>query len=94
MKFQCTNNIGEYEALLLGLQLLKKLGAKRISVHGDSKLVIRKIKGEYSAKHPRLRAYRNIALDLLKSFKEYDLAFIPRNQNILSNGLAFAASTC
>lgn len=93
LNFQCTNNIAEYEALLLGLQLLKKLEAKRISVHRDSELVIRKIKGEYSSKHPRLRAYRNATLDLLKTFKGYDLSSIPRNQNIISNGLAFAAST-
>ena len=94
MNFQCTNNIAEYEALLLGLQLIKKLGSKRISFHGDSDLVLRQIKGEYSAKLPRLRAYRNDALDLLKIFKEYDLAFFPRNQNILYNGLAFVAITC
>ena len=36
LNFQCTNNIAEYEALLLGLHLLKKSGAKRIKVHGDS----------------------------------------------------------
>jgi hypothetical protein len=63
LNFQCTNNIAEYEALMLGLKLLKKLGAKRISVRGDSELIIKQIKGEYSAKHPRLRAYRNVVLD-------------------------------
>ena len=55
LDFQCTNNIAEYEALLLGLHLLKKLGAKKISVQGYSELRIRQIKGEYSAKNPRLR---------------------------------------
>ena len=35
LNFQCTNNIAEYEALMLGLQLLKKLSAKRIVVQGD-----------------------------------------------------------
>lgn len=28
LNFQCTNNITEYEALILGLQILKKLGEK------------------------------------------------------------------
>ena len=28
LNFQCTNNIAEYEALMLGLKLLKKVGAK------------------------------------------------------------------
>ena len=38
--FECTNNIAEYEALLLGLHALKNLGAQRIRVLGDSELVI------------------------------------------------------
>ena len=28
--FECTNNVAEYEALLLGLHALKDLGAKRV----------------------------------------------------------------
>ena len=94
LNFQCTNNIAEYEAFLLGLQLLRKIGAKRITIHGDSELIIKQVNGEYIAKHPRLQAYRDDVVDLLKTFAEYELNFVPRNQNILANGLAFAASTC
>jgi hypothetical protein len=42
------------------------MGARRIVVHGDYKLIINKIKGIYQAKHPKLRAYRNIVLGLLE----------------------------
>jgi ribonuclease HI len=70
LNFQCTNNVVEYEALMLGLKLLKKVGAKKIMVRGDSELIIKKIKGEYVAKHPCLRAYRNVVLDALKCFNE------------------------
>ena len=90
--FSCTNNIAEYEALLLGLHILKDLGAKKISAQGDSELVIRQIKGEYSTKNPRLREYRNAALDILKTFEKYELTYIPRIQNSLANELTFAAS--
>ena len=45
LDFQCTKNIVEYEALLLGLHLLKDLEAKKILVQGDSELIIRQIKG-------------------------------------------------
>jgi len=58
--------------------LLKKLGAKRISIQGDVELIIKQIKGEYSAKHPRMRAYRNVELDFQENFLEYDLSAIPR----------------
>jgi len=73
LNFQCTNNIDEYEALMLGLKLLKKVGAKQIVVRGDSELIIKKIKGDYATKHPRLRAYRNVVLDALQCFNEIDL---------------------
>ena len=35
LTFECTNNVAEYEALLLGLHALKDLGAQRIKVLGD-----------------------------------------------------------
>jgi hypothetical protein len=94
LNFQCTNNIAEYEALMLGLKLLKKNGAKQIMVRGDSELIIKKIKGEYAAKHPRLRAYRNVVLDALQCFTEVDLQVMPRGQNILAYRLATSTTTC
>jgi ribonuclease HI len=94
LNFQCTNNIAEYEALMLGLKLLKRVGAKQIMVRGDSELIIKQIKGEYAAKHPRLRAYRNVVLDALRCFTEVDLQVMPRGQNILADGLATSAATC
>lgn len=70
LDFPCTKNIAEYEALLLGLQLLKQLEAQRISILGDSELIIKQIRGEYSTRNPRLREYQNVALDLLKTFEK------------------------
>jgi ribonuclease HI len=94
LNFQCTNNIAEYEALMLGLKLLKRVVAKQIMVRGDSELIIKQIKGEYAAKHPRLRAYRNVVLDALICFTEADLQVMHRGQNILADGLATSATTC
>ena len=94
LNFQCSNNIAEYESLLLGLHLLKKLGAKRIIVFGDSELIIRQVNGEYNTNHPRLRAYCNDVMDLLKKFKESKLIFVPRKRNIAAHNLSFAARTC
>jgi ribonuclease HI len=94
LNFQCNNNTAEYESLMLGLKLLKKVGAKQIMVRGDSELIIKQIKGEYAAKHPHLRAYWNVVLDALKCFTEVDLQVMPRGQNILANGLATSAATC
>ena len=78
--------------MITGLKILKKLGAKRISVYGDYELVIKQVKGEYQAKHQWMRAYRNVVLDVLKMFPKYTLTTVPRAQNIIANSLATIAS--
>lgn len=40
LNFKCTNNMAKYEALLLSLKLLKALGAAKVSILGDSDLII------------------------------------------------------
>ena len=47
LTFECTNNVAEYEALLLGLNALKVMGAKRVQVMGDSELVINQVNDSY-----------------------------------------------
>lgn len=46
LAFDCSNNEAEYEVLIAGMKILKTLNAKRILVYGDSKLVIKQVKGE------------------------------------------------
>ncbi|KAH9308573.1 hypothetical protein KI387_036484, partial [Taxus chinensis] len=41
LNFECTNNIAEYEALLLGLRIAWKYGVKDIFAKGDSELVVK-----------------------------------------------------
>ena len=81
--FECSNNEVEYEALIASLKILRKLNAKRISVYGDSKLVVKQIRGEYQEKNPRMWAHRNAVLDIRKLFSEYTLTCVPRIQNSL-----------
>jgi hypothetical protein len=39
-----------------------------------------------------LRAYKNLALDLLEKFSEYDLSVIPREKNQIVDALATSTS--
>ena len=69
--------MAEYEALLLGLQILKKMQARKVYIYRDSELVLRQVIGTYQEKHPRMRDYRNLALDILECFEEYQIFIIP-----------------
>jgi hypothetical protein len=80
--------MAEYEALILGLKVLEELGAKIIVVLRYCELIINQIKGIYQAKQPRMRAYRNLVLELHEKFLECNLSTIPREQNQVVDALA------
>ena len=50
-----TNNVAEYEGLLMGLEALLQLGKKRICVQSDSQLLVRQLNGEYRVKDEKLK---------------------------------------
>jgi ribonuclease HI len=89
-----TNNVCEYEALILGLEAAKRLNIKNLEVYGDAELIVKQINRQYLAKHPRLRTYRNCAWDLMENFfSSVKVHFIPRAENLHADALAKAAST-
>ncbi|GKV23293.1 hypothetical protein SLEP1_g33040 [Rubroshorea leprosula] len=53
-KFQTTNNVAEYEALIYGLKLASELKAQSIRVFSDSQLVINQVNGSCDIKDPQL----------------------------------------
>ena len=82
LNFNCTNNMVEYEALLLRLKLVKRLGAIRLSIMGDFELVIKQINFVYMTRDPRLGFYRGTVVEILNTFLETKLAVIPRKHNM------------
>ena len=60
LEFEETNNVVEYEALLLGLETAKDMGIKMLSISGDSDLIILQVKNEFACKCKRLKTYRNV----------------------------------
>ncbi len=61
-----TNNEAEYYGLIIGLQTcLEERLVGTLRVYGDSQLVIRKMKGMYAVKHPRLVGLHAAARELV-----------------------------
>jgi ribonuclease HI len=57
LKFQCTNNIAEYEVVLLGLRKAKAIGIQRLVIKTDSQIVAGHIGKDYKARDPELARY-------------------------------------
>jgi hypothetical protein len=51
---RCTNNIAEYEAVILGLRKLRALGVTTCIIRTDSKVVAGQVEKDYAAKDPAL----------------------------------------
>jgi ribonuclease HI len=76
-----TNNVAEYQGLLLGLRRAQQLGAEELEVVADSELIIRQLSGAYQVRAPALRELHSEALSLLKAFRKVKLVHVPRAQN-------------
>ena len=44
--FSATNNEAEFEALLVGMTMVQKMGGKVVEIFSDSRLVVGQVKGE------------------------------------------------
>ncbi len=85
---QCTNNVAEYKALLLGLQSALELGCKKVEIFLDSQLIVRQIQGQYKVKHPTLKPLFFEVKELLAKIENWSVAHVPREQNKRADELA------
>jgi len=85
---RATNNVAEYEALLMGLEALIELTRKKIIVHSDSQLLVRQLNGEYRVKDEKLQQLHRRASRLLRQFDSYRIVHVRRELNKAADRLA------
>ena len=57
LDFSATNNETEYEALLVGMAMVQRIGGKSIKLFSDLRLVVGQVRGEFEAKDERMQGY-------------------------------------
>ena len=92
LEFDCTNNMVEYEACIMGLEEAIDLRIKILDVYGDSALVINQIKGEWDTRHIGLVPYKDYAIRLSPLFNKVEFQHIPKDENHMADALATLAS--
>lgn len=90
--FRTSNNEAKYETLLTGLWLAKDMGARQISIHGVSQLIVNQVRTDFAARDASMLAYRSAAHQQLQKFSTYEIRQIPRAENSHVDALTTLAS--
>ena len=69
LSFECTNNVAEYEACVLGLQTSIEKKIKSLNVYEDSALVICQLNGEWETRNSKLVPYQEFIKKLIEQFE-------------------------
>lgn len=82
-----TNNVAEYEAVLLGLERARALGATEVDLVNDSELVAKQLTGAYKVKHAAMKPLWARSRDALEGFERWSIRSVPRAQNAGADAL-------
>lgn len=78
---RATNNVAEYRALLLGIELARTLGAGELELVGDSELIVKQVKGEYKVKDATMRELHGEVKRALRDFDRWSIRHVRREHN-------------
>jgi ribonuclease HI len=84
---EATNNVAEYRALLLAVELASELGADEVELIGDSKLIVEQVRGNWKIKQEHLRPLRAEAVSALEGLPKWSIRHVRREENTRADEL-------
>ena len=91
--FSATNNKAEYEALLMGMAMVQRMGGKAMEMFSNSRLVVSQVNGELEARDERMQGYLSQVKRLQVGYESFSLLHVPRNGNTHADSLATLATS-
>ncbi|PKU68455.1 uncharacterized protein LOC110100872 [Dendrobium catenatum] len=76
-----TNNVAEYEGLIVGIEKATEMGYKEIHARGDSQLVCKQVDGSWKVGSSNLFEPSRRVNDLVGGLDEFDISHVPREYN-------------
>ena len=83
-----TNNVAAYTAAIRGLERARELGAARLLLRSDSRLLIEQLAGRWKVKNPTLQVLHHQARSLIKRFDQVRFEHVRRERNVQADALA------
>ena len=91
--FSATNNEAEYETLLVGMNMVQKLGGKAVEIFSDSRLEVGQVQGEIEAKDATMQEYLSQVRHLQSGFESFNLSHVSRSSNTHADSLTTLATS-
>jgi ribonuclease HI len=93
LEFDCTNNVIECEALLLGIENAYNLGCDHLTVFGDFELVVNLVRKIYSPSNKLMKCYTQNIWALISNFISFNITHDKRELNSMANRLVVFATS-
>jgi ribonuclease HI len=81
LEFNCTNNIVEYETVLLGLRKLRAMGIRRAVLKSDSQVITCQVDKSSKARDSKLEKYLDTVRRMEASFEGFSVKNIKETTN-------------
>lgn len=85
---KCTNNLAEYDALILGLKLAMQFKPVHLDLYLDSQLIVRQVLGQYKVKNQQLKPKYQQVMGLLADLPSWKISHVRRELNKRADELA------
>ena len=83
-----TNNVAEWTGVVEALRLAHRLGAEKVDLFLDSKLIVEQLHGRWRVKDAKLQPLHAEAKSQLGRFRRWSATHVPRAQNSTADRLA------
>ncbi|XP_070007019.1 uncharacterized protein [Nicotiana sylvestris] len=92
LRFPCTNNMAEYEAFILRLNMVVDMNIQELLVIGDLDLLVHQVQGEWATNNSKILAYLHHVQELRKRFTKVEFQHMPIIQNEFADALVTLSS--
>ena len=92
LSFKATNNEAEFQALLVGMTMVQRMGGKVVEKFLDLRLVVGQVEGDLEARDLRMQEYLNKVKHIQSGFESFNLLQIPKSRNTHANSFATLAT--
>jgi ribonuclease HI len=87
LEFSCTNNVTEFEALLLGIENDYNIGCDNLTIFGHSKLVVNQVRKNYNPNKNLLKRYIQVVWTLIQNMWSFNITHIKMKLSSMANRL-------